>query len=178
MSVVCTNPQHPAGMSREMIFLQEKDRAFVFGCQACRDVNHKLSIRVMTDPRFKREVRADLARQGKLPTERPKPVYPRMQSAPKPEFQWDETKRRSSDGRYELVSYKELKNGNLQIQMAVDGKLAPMMDDHLASREEFKTDEQYFGRVARSSELMLHLFGDPRNPLSPEESERRQHETF
>ena len=177
MSVECTNPQHPSGMSREMIFLQEKDHAFVFGCQACRDINHKLSIRVMTDPRFKREVRKELARQGRL-TERPKPVQPRMTAPPKTDFTWDDMKRRSKDGKYELVCYKQLGNGNLQVQMAVNGKLAPLMDDHIASREEFKTDEQYFRRVAQSSELMLHLFGDPRNPLSPEESERRQHETF
>jgi hypothetical protein len=77
-----------------------------------------------------------------------------------------------------LVRYETLGNGNLHIQMAIGGKLAPQMDDHIASREEFRTEEAYWTRVARASELMLHLYGDPRAPLTPEESAQREQEMY
>jgi len=189
----CDNPQHPIGMPRRMIYLQTKDHAHVFGCQACRDVNHKLSIRVMTDQFYKREVRKQLGKEGKLLTG---PLRPRKRTpwelgrmvemqaeaarrnAESRRINWDPAHRRSKDGKYELVEYKDLGGGALQIQMAVNGKLAPQMDDHIASREEFRTEEAYWGRIARASELMLHLYGDPRNPLTPEESARREQETY
>ena len=180
MSLQCTNPQHPQGLPKEMIFLQERDSAYVFGCPACRDINRKLSIHVITSQRLKAETRKSLAAQGRLMTEAPRTITPQMR-APQSQSQpisWDDTHRRSKDGRFELIHYRALPNGNLQLQMAIDGHLAPMMDDHIASREEFPTDEQYFSRVARASELMLHLYGDARAPLTPEESEHRQHQTF
>ena len=62
--------------------------------------------------------------------------------------------------------------------MAIGGKLAPQMDDHVASREEFRTEEAYWSRVARASELMLHLYGDSRNPLTPEESAQREQQMY
>jgi hypothetical protein len=62
--------------------------------------------------------------------------------------------------------------------MAIDGRLCPQMDDHVASREEFPSDEAYWTRVARGSELMLHLYGDPRAPLTPEESAQREQEMY
>jgi hypothetical protein len=93
-------------------------------------------------------------------------------------FDWDANARRSRDGKYELVEYKELGGGALQIQMAINGKLCPQMDDHIASREEFVSEESYWKRVARGSELMLHLYGDPRNPLTPEESALREQEAY
>jgi hypothetical protein len=62
--------------------------------------------------------------------------------------------------------------------MAVGGKLCPQMDDHIASREEFSTEEAYWTRVARASELMLHLYGDPRAPLTPDESAQREQQAF
>jgi hypothetical protein len=190
---LCTNPQHPAGMPRRMIYLQTKDHAHVFGCQACRDVNRKLSVRVMTDQFFKREVRKTLAAQGRLMQG---PVRPRKRSpfelglmremsldaarnnALSRTINWDADARRSKDGKFELVEYKELSGGNVQIQMAVNGKLAPQMDDHVASREDFPSEEAYWTRVARGSELMLHLYGDPRYPLTPEESARREQEVY
>jgi hypothetical protein len=93
-------------------------------------------------------------------------------------FDWDSEHNRTKDGKYELVEYRQLGNGAVQIQMAVGGKLCPQMDDHIASREEFRTEEAYWRRVARGSETMLHLYGDPRNPLSPEESAQREKETY
>jgi hypothetical protein len=172
----CKNPQHPIGRSRTMLFLEQKDHCFVFACQACKDMNRKLSVQVLTESSFRQQVRKDLAKQGRLLTEAPPIMQPQMRSAKRPSIDWQG--RRSRDGKYELVLYKELGEGNLQVQMAIDGRLAPMMDDHIASREEYRTDEQYFTRVAQSSELMLHLYGDARTPLTPEESSRRQGEAF
>jgi hypothetical protein len=189
----CTNPQHPAGLPRKMIYLQTKDHAHVFGCQACKDVNKKLSVRVMTDQFFKREVRKTLAAQGQLlrgPMQKRKrspfelglmremSLDAARANARSRTIDWDSEHRRSRDGKYELVEYKELGEGALRIQMAINGKLCPQMDDHVASREEFRNEEEYWSRVARGSELILHLYGDPRNPLTPEESALREQETF
>jgi hypothetical protein len=162
-----------------MIFLQYKDFSYVFGCQACKDVNRKLSVRVMTDQFYRREVRKQLAGDSRLLTAPPpqRPVRLYGQTAQQG-IDWDPASRRSRDGKFELVSYKVLGNGNCQIQMAIGGKLAPQMDDHVASREEFRTEEAYWSRVARASELMLHLYGDARNPLSSEESQQREGEMY
>jgi hypothetical protein len=188
----CTNPQHPAGLPRKMRFLQYRDSAYVFGCQACRDVNRKLSIRVLTDQYLRRKTRQSLVSAGRVLTAplRRRPVSPyeldrrrelseqaRRDRAPAT-IDWDPGARRSRDGKYELVEYRELGGGALQIQMAINGKLAPQMDDHVASREEFRSEEAYWTRVARGSELMLHLYGDPRYPLTPEESAQREQEMY
>ena len=189
----CTNPQHPHGMPRRMIYLQTKDHAHVFGCQACRDVNRKLSVRVMTDQYFKREVRKQLTASGQIlrgpMQKRKRSPYElglmremsldakRAREAAEA-FDWDGHARRTKDGKYELVEYKDLGNGAVRIKMAVGGKLCPQMDDHIASREEFRTEDAYWRRIARGSELMLHLYGDPRAPLTPEESAVRERETF
>ena len=175
---LCDNPQHPPSHPRKMKFLQYKDFAYVFGCQACRDVNRKLSVRVMTDQFYRREVRKSLAAQGRLLTAPPVIRQPHFGPAPSQSIGWDENARRSKDGKFELVRYESLGNGNVHIQMAVNGKLAPQMDDHIASREEFRTEEAYWTRVARASELMLHLYGDARSPLTPEESAQREKEMY
>lgn len=188
----CDNPQHPRGLPTRMIFLQYRDNAYVFGCQACKDVNKKLSVRVMTDQFFKREVRKKLESEGRLPGplrrhQRSPHELGLMQElsidaarrrASSRSIDWDPGARRSKDGKYELIRYETLGNGNLHIQMAVGGKLAPQMDDHVASREEFRTEEAYWTRVARASELMLHLYGDARAPLTPEESQQRETEMY
>ena len=189
----CDNPQHPVGLPRQMIYLQTKDHTHVFGCQACKDVNRKLSVRVMTDQFFKREVRKQLEASGQLPKGpmqkrkrspfelglmREMSVDARRAREAAQAFDWDSDHRRTKDGKYELVEYKILGNGNCQIQMAINGKLCHQMDDHIASREEFVSEESYWKRVARGSELMLHLYGDPRNPLTPEESALRETQTF
>ena len=189
----CTNPQHPRGLPTRMIYLQTKDHAHVFGCQACKDVNRKLSVRVMTDQFYKREVRKQLGKEGRLlqgpvqrrqrsPLElglmREMSLDAGRQRASTRSINWDSSHRRSKDGKYELVEYRELGNGSVQIQMAISGKLAPQMDDHVASREEFRTEEAYWTRVAKGSELMLHLYGDARNPLTPEESAQREQEAY
>jgi len=77
-----------------------------------------------------------------------------------------------------LVVYRDLGDGDLQIQMAIDGVLAPMMDDHKQTRERFNSDKEYFAHVARQSELLIHLYGDARNPLPEEEVLRRSQEAF
>jgi hypothetical protein len=176
-----------------MAYLQTKDQSHVFACQACKDVNQKLSVRVMTDQFFKREVRKKLAAQGQLmrgPVQRRKRSpfelglmrEMSLDAARAREgsrrIEWDSDHRRSKDGKYELVEYREIGGGVLQIQMAINGKLCPQMDDHIASREEFRSEESYWTRVARGSELMLHLYGDPRNPLTPEESKQREQEAY
>lgn len=158
-----------------MIFLEEKDRAFVFACQACKDINRVLSVRVMTDPRLRREIRKDMRARGLL-KEKPKVVEPQYRRQAPKSIAWEG--RKSKDGRYELVTYRSLSNGDIQLQMAIDGKLAPMMDDHIASREEYRTDEQYFTRVAQYSETMLHLFGDARYPLTTDETKQREQSVF
>ena len=175
----CDNPQHPASLPRRMIFLQYRDNAYVFGCQACKDVNRKLSVRVMTDQFYRREVRRSLAQSGGLLTAPPSRYQPRF-SGPTAQsgIGWDSDARRSKDGKFELVRYESLPGGSLHIQMAIGGKLAPQMDDHIASREEFQTEEAYWTRVARASELMLHLYGDPRAPLTPEESSQREQQMY
>jgi hypothetical protein len=176
-----------------MIYLQTKDYAHVFGCQACKDVNRKLSVRVMTDKLYQHEIRRTLAKTGGLlkgpiqkrqrsPFElglmREMSLDAARQRALSKSIQWDSEHRRSKDGKYELVEYRDLGNGSVQIQMAIGGKLCPQMDDHVASREEFRTEEAYWTRVARGSELMLHLYGDARNPLTPEESAQREQQTY
>jgi arginyl-tRNA--protein-N-Asp/Glu arginylyltransferase len=176
-----------------MIFHQYKDNAYVFYCPACKDVNRKLSVRVMTDQFFKREVRRTLAASGQLlrgpmrkrertPRElglmRELSLDAARANARQRMIDWDPDHRRSRDGKFELVRYRTLGNGACQIQMAVGGQLAPQMDDHAASREEYRTEEAYWTRVARASELMLHLYGDARNPLTPEESQQREMETY
>ena len=176
---LCANPQHPPSLPRRMIFLQYRDHAYVFGCQACKDVNRKLSVRVMTDQFFKREVRKQLGKEGRLLTAPPPRYQPRFYGQTASQgINWDSSGRRSKDGKFELVKYENLANGNLHIQMAVNGKLAPQMDDHIASREEFSTEEAYWTRVAHAIELMLHLYGDARAPLTPEESKQREEEMY
>ena len=75
--------------------------------------------------------------------------------------------------RYEIVRFNDLGSGDIQIQLAINGILAPMLDDHKSSRERFSTDDQYFAYIAQQSELLIHLYGDARNPLSEDESSRR-----
>ena len=134
----CTNPQHPRGLPTRMIFLETKGYTHVFACQACKDVNRKLSVRVMTDQFYKREVRKTLAAQGGLlagPMRRRQRTpgelglmremsldAARAREASK-SIGWDSEHRKSKDGKFELVEYKELGNGALQIQMAINGKL-------------------------------------------------------
>ena len=130
----CDNPEHPPSLPRRMLFLQYRDNAYVFGCQACKDVNRKLSVRVMTDEFFRREVRKQLAKEGRLLTAPPQTRQPQFYRQQPTTIDWDSSSRRSKDGKFELVRYEALPNGNLHIQMAVSGKLAPQMDDHVASR--------------------------------------------
>jgi hypothetical protein len=78
----------------------------------------------------------------------------------------------------ELVRYNDLGNGDIQVQVAIRGLLAPMIDDHKSSRERFRSDEGYFAWIGRQSELLIHVYGDARNPLTEDEILRRQQEGF
>lgn len=78
----------------------------------------------------------------------------------------------------ELVEYREGMDGFRHIQLAVDGHLAPAIDDHISTRENFPTDSAYFAHIAKRSREFLHLFGDPRNPLPEQEVQRRLSEPF
>lgn len=78
----------------------------------------------------------------------------------------------------ELVRYRDLGEGNLQIQLAIRGVLAPMIDDHRESKDRFSNDAAYFRHMARQSELLIHLFGDARYPLPAHVSEQKQKEGF
>ena len=78
----------------------------------------------------------------------------------------------------ELVRFSDLGSGDLQIQFAINGALAPMIDEHKSSRDRFRSDSEWFQSLARGSELLLHLYGDARNPLTEDEILRRQERGF
>lgn len=78
----------------------------------------------------------------------------------------------------ELVRYAELGNGDIQVQVAVNGVLAPMIDDHKSTRERYVSDEAYFNFIAKQAEALIHLFGDARNPLPMDLILKRQEEGF
>lgn len=78
----------------------------------------------------------------------------------------------------ELVRYVDLGDGNLQVQVAVAGRLAPMIDDHKSTRDRFSSDEDYFAYIARQSEALIHIYGDARNPFPTELILGRQEEGF
>jgi hypothetical protein len=78
----------------------------------------------------------------------------------------------------ELVEYRDGMDGHRHIQMAINGVLAPAIDDHATTRENFATDAAYFAHLAKRSEEFLHLFGSPRSPLSEEEIQLRSQEPF
>jgi hypothetical protein len=78
----------------------------------------------------------------------------------------------------ELVEYREGLDGYRHIQMAINGILAPAIDDHITTRENFSSDSAYFAHIARRSEEFIHLYGDARNPLPEAEVLRRSTEPF
>lgn len=78
----------------------------------------------------------------------------------------------------ELVRYNDLGNGDFQVQVAVDGILAPMIDDHQSHKETFRNDEDYFKWVGWMSKTLIHLYGDARYSLPAEEMARREKEGF
>jgi hypothetical protein len=64
---MCKNPDHPEGKSRDsMVCAQETDTYFVFFCQTCATVKKIKSIQVRTRAAFKREVRQQLIREGRV----------------------------------------------------------------------------------------------------------------
>ena len=78
----------------------------------------------------------------------------------------------------ELVEYRDGVDGHRHIQMAIEGVLAPAIDDHITTRENFPSDEKYFAHLAQRSKEFIHLFGSPRAPLSEDEVMRRSTEAF
>lgn len=78
----------------------------------------------------------------------------------------------------ELVEFRDLGDGNLRVQMAINGTLAEPIDDHRSHMEEFRTDREYFLRMAQDSRLLIHLYGDARYPHSPEMVNAKSEEGF
>jgi hypothetical protein len=78
----------------------------------------------------------------------------------------------------EVVRYVDKGDGDLQVQLAVNGILAPMIDDHKSTRDRYRSDEEYFTYIARQSELLIHLYGDARNPFPMDLIQGRQEEGF
>ena len=78
----------------------------------------------------------------------------------------------------ELVRYNDLTDGNFQVQVAVNGVLAPMIDDHKSHKAEYDSDEAYFKWVAHMSKALIHLYGDARNPFSESLVQGKQQEGF
>jgi hypothetical protein len=77
--IPCKNPQHPDNHSRfTMIKIKDTPTDEAFACKACLDVHKVYSVQVRTKPEFKRHVRGQLAREGKL--------APKPQTAPMPNF--------------------------------------------------------------------------------------------
>lgn len=73
MTPQCKNPDHP-GPRNTMQCAEEptEDRPFyVFWCPVCADALKVKSIQVFTASRFKREVRENLAAEGRLQTRPP-----------------------------------------------------------------------------------------------------------
>lgn len=78
----------------------------------------------------------------------------------------------------ELVRFNDLGEGNLQVQVAVEGTLAPMIDDHKANVENFPSMDKYFEWVGIQSKLLIHLYGDARYPLPADVTATREKEGF
>lgn len=78
----------------------------------------------------------------------------------------------------ELVEYREGIDGHRQVQMAINGVLAPAIDDHITTRNNFPSDTEYFAHIAKRSAEFLYLFGSPKSPLSEAEVNRRCAEPF
>jgi hypothetical protein len=78
----------------------------------------------------------------------------------------------------ELVRYVEKGNGDIQVQVAVDGVLAPMIDDHKSTRDRYHSDEDYFAHIAWQSKTLIHIYGDARNPFPMDKIQGRQEEGF
>lgn len=78
----------------------------------------------------------------------------------------------------ELVEYRDGLDGHRHIQMAINGVLAPAIDDHITTRNNFPSETEYFKHLARRSEEFIHLFGSPKSPLSEAEVQRRCAEPF
>lgn len=81
-------------------------------------------------------------------------------------------------GNVEIVRYVDKGYGDIQVQVAINGILAPMIDDHKSTRDRYASDEAYWAYVAKQSECLIHLFGDARNPLPVDLCQQRQEEGF
>lgn len=78
----------------------------------------------------------------------------------------------------ELIEFRDFGDGNLRVQMAINGTLAQPIDDHRSHMEEFPDDKSYFLRMAQDSRLLIHLYGDARNPYPPEMASMKSEEGF
>lgn len=78
----------------------------------------------------------------------------------------------------QLVEYRYGIDGHRHVQLAINGVLAPAIDDHITTRENFANDKAYFAHLAKRSEEFIHLFGSPKSPLPEAEVARRCAEPF
>lgn len=78
----------------------------------------------------------------------------------------------------ELVRYQDLTEGYVSMQFAIEGVLAPSIDDHKSSREKYKTEEEWLRHNAQFSETLIHLYGDARNPHTVEMVLEREQRGF
>jgi hypothetical protein len=70
---LCRNPDHPTGVPRTtMKCSRETEQLLVFYCTACAEIKKIQSVQVKTRAAYKRAVREQLAREGKLMTAPPR----------------------------------------------------------------------------------------------------------
>lgn len=63
----------------------------------------------------------------------------------------------------EIVRYR--KDGEYyDIQIALNGTLAPAMEVHASAREQYTTDALWFDYLERSAQSLIDIYGDARNP--------------
>ena len=80
----------------------------------------------------------------------------------------------------ELVTYTPLTDGHIRMQFAINGVLAPSIDDHRSAiDDQFRGDEDaWLTQRAIFSETLIHLFGDARNPLPESIVREREQKGF
>lgn len=66
--------------------------------------------------------------------------------------------------KVEIIRFR--KEGEyFDVQVAIDGVLAPAMEIHASSREQYREEQEFLDYIARSAQTMIDLYGDARHPL-------------
>lgn len=74
--------------------------------------------------------------------------------------------------RLEIIKHIDRGFGTIEVQVAVDGRLAIPMDIHRSVRDFYPTEDEWFNYLTQSGETMLDVYGDARYPLPAEEAHR------